>query len=306
MSDWLRDLFRDRPVWINALMAFSAFMTFIYIPWDIFWKPVGEDQEVWFGIMFTGWWAKFWAFPHWFVYAAATHGFRRRRPWICTWGAPYTAQISLGMLVWNIANFGFSLTGLFFGIIGAAPFALVAVPVGHQLVPAAEPPAAHGAVDRLVEHGGVADRMDREIRCRRFHDRAEPLASAETRNREQRRQRGDVLAMDLDQGQRSGRPAHRAIHMSVDRLHDRALAGAARAPQQGVVGRQPLGEAPRVLEQDLLLAVDAHQQIEVDPVDLGDGCRTVGGGVPDIGLGGGDVGGGGSGRGESVERFDNA
>ena len=125
MSDWLRDLFRDRPIWINALMVFSAYMTFIYVPWDIFWKPVAEDKEVWFGIMFTGWWAKAWAFPHWFVYAAATHGLRRRRPWICTWGAFYTAQISLGMLVWNISYFGFSLTGWFVGIIGAAPFALL-------------------------------------------------------------------------------------------------------------------------------------------------------------------------------------
>ncbi len=127
MNDWLRDLFRDRPVWINALMVFSAFMAFIYMPWDIFWKPVAQDQEVWFGIMFTGWWAKFWAFPHWFVYATATHGFRRRRPWICTWGALYTAQISLGMLVWNIGHFGFSLTGWFVGIIGAAPFALLSL-----------------------------------------------------------------------------------------------------------------------------------------------------------------------------------
>jgi short-subunit dehydrogenase len=127
MSDWLRDLFRDRPVWINALMIFSSYMAFIYMPWDIFWKPAAEDKEVWFGIMFSGWWAKFWALPHWFVYAAAAHGFRRRRPWICTWGALYTAQISLGMLVWNIGYFGFSLTGWFVGIIGAAPFALLSL-----------------------------------------------------------------------------------------------------------------------------------------------------------------------------------
>lgn len=63
MNDWLRDLFRDRPVWINALMIFSSYMAFIYMPWDIFWKPVSEDVEVWFGIMFTGWWAKLMAFP---------------------------------------------------------------------------------------------------------------------------------------------------------------------------------------------------------------------------------------------------
>jgi hypothetical protein len=111
MRDWLRDLFRDRPIWINALMIFSSYMAFIYMPWDIFWKPVAEDKEVWFGIMFSGWWAKLTAIPHWFVYAAAVHGFRRHRSWICTWGALYTAQISLGMLIWNIGYFGFSLTG---------------------------------------------------------------------------------------------------------------------------------------------------------------------------------------------------
>jgi len=127
MSDWLRDLFRDRPVWINALMVFSSYMAFIYMPWDIFWKPVAEDKEVWFGIMFSGWWAKLMALPHWFVYAAAVHGFRRHRPWICTWGALYTAQISLGMLIWNIGYFGFSLTGWFVGLIGAVPFALLSL-----------------------------------------------------------------------------------------------------------------------------------------------------------------------------------
>ncbi|MCP5045500.1 MAG: SDR family oxidoreductase [bacterium] len=125
MRDWLKDLFRDRPVWINALMIFSSFMAFLYMPWDIFWKPVAEDQEVWFGIMFTGWWAKLAAIPHWLVYGAAIHGFRRRRPWICSWGALYTAQISLGMLVWSINVFESSLLGILFGLISAAPFALL-------------------------------------------------------------------------------------------------------------------------------------------------------------------------------------
>lgn len=127
MRDWWRDVFRDRPVWINALMVFSAYMAFIYVPWDLFWKPVAEDQEVWFGIMFTGWSAKLMAIPHWFVYAAGVHGFRRRRPWMCTWAPLYTAQISLGFLIWNISYFGLSLTGWFVGIIGAAPFALLSM-----------------------------------------------------------------------------------------------------------------------------------------------------------------------------------
>jgi hypothetical protein len=60
--------------------------------------------------------------------------------------------------------------------------------------------------------------------------------------------------------------------------------------------------APRE-PQGLLLAVDAHQQVELDPVDLGDGFQAVAGRMPDIGFGGCDVGTGGGGRGEPVERF---
>ena len=57
-SDGLRKLLNGRPHWMNALMLFCIFMTFIYMPWDIFIKPVAVDQEVWFGFMFTGWAAK--------------------------------------------------------------------------------------------------------------------------------------------------------------------------------------------------------------------------------------------------------
>jgi short-subunit dehydrogenase len=122
MNDWLRDVFHDRPVWINALMVFSAYMAFVYMPWDIFWKPVSQDEEVWFGILFTGWWAKLGALVHWFVYAAATYGFRRRRPWMRFWGPLYSAQVAFGMLVWNVLYWG-SWTGWIVGLIGALPFA---------------------------------------------------------------------------------------------------------------------------------------------------------------------------------------
>ena len=36
-------------------MLFCLYMALVYMPWDIFIKPVAEDQEVWFGYMFTGW-----------------------------------------------------------------------------------------------------------------------------------------------------------------------------------------------------------------------------------------------------------
>ncbi len=128
MRDWLRDIFRDRPWWMNVLMVFSTYMAFVYMPWDIFWKPVADDQEVWFGLLFTGWAAKLLALPHWFVYAAATYGFRRMRPWMRPWGAAYVGQVSVGMLVWNATQLG-GLLGIAVGVLVAIPFAFLAAAI---------------------------------------------------------------------------------------------------------------------------------------------------------------------------------
>ena len=49
LRDWLNGVFVGRPGWMNALMAFCAYMAFVYVPWDFFVKPVAEDQEVWLG-----------------------------------------------------------------------------------------------------------------------------------------------------------------------------------------------------------------------------------------------------------------
>jgi hypothetical protein len=125
MSDWLRDIFHDRPWWMNLLLVFSGWMAFVYVPWDLFWKPVAADQEVWFGILFTGWAAKVMALPHWFVYGAAVYGFRRRRPWMRFWGTAYAAQVAFGMFVWSVAHVG-GVLGFFGGLVSAIPFALVA------------------------------------------------------------------------------------------------------------------------------------------------------------------------------------
>ncbi|MCG8589045.1 MAG: SDR family oxidoreductase [Proteobacteria bacterium] len=122
MRDYLHHILAGRPWWMNPLMLFCAFMTFVYLPWDIFWKPVAVDQEVWFGIQFEGWAAKLTAPFHWFVYGAGYYGFRRMRSWMWPWAAVYTAQIALGMLVWNWITTG-GLLGWFVGIIGATPFA---------------------------------------------------------------------------------------------------------------------------------------------------------------------------------------
>ena len=105
MNDWLRDIFQDRSGWMNALLVFSGFMAFVYMPWDIFWKPVAQDQEVWFGFMFTGWAAKLTAIPHWGVYAAGAYGFWKMARWMWPWAAVYTAQIAVGMLVWCLREY---------------------------------------------------------------------------------------------------------------------------------------------------------------------------------------------------------
>ncbi len=126
MTNWLQHIFEGRPWWMSVLMVFCMYMAFIYVPWDIFWKPVADDREVWFGIMFTGWWAKIAALPHWFVYAAGTYGFRRMRPWMRIWGAAYIAQIAFGMLVWTVMDLG-GLLGWFLGLIPATLFGALTV-----------------------------------------------------------------------------------------------------------------------------------------------------------------------------------
>ncbi len=85
-------------------MAFCAYMTFIYMPFDLFWKPVAEDQEVWFGIVLTGWYAKAAALPHWAVYGAGFYGFLRMKSWMHPWASLYTAQVAVSMLLWNVLD----------------------------------------------------------------------------------------------------------------------------------------------------------------------------------------------------------
>jgi len=114
----LRELFSGRPVWMNAVFVFCLFMTFVYMPFDLFWKPVAQDQEVWFGFMLTGWAAKATAPLHWAIYAAGAYGFWKMRPWMHPWAALYIAQVAIGMLVWSFLDprgTGFS---------GLVPFAL--------------------------------------------------------------------------------------------------------------------------------------------------------------------------------------
>jgi hypothetical protein len=124
MNDWLHDVFRDRPWWMNAMMVFCAYMTFVYMPWDIFVKAAEVDQEVWFGYTFTGTAAKWAAIPHWLVYAAGLYGFRRMRPWMGIAGTIYLAQVALSMFMWPILNYDFLLRFIL-AVIPAIPFGLL-------------------------------------------------------------------------------------------------------------------------------------------------------------------------------------
>ena len=72
-----RQLWRPRPVWMTGVMLFCFYMTFIYMPFDMFIKPVEQDEEVWFGVMLHGWWAKATEPLHWLIYGFGTFGFLR-------------------------------------------------------------------------------------------------------------------------------------------------------------------------------------------------------------------------------------
>lgn len=115
--------YAERPLWVNVLLAFTAFMTFVYTPWDIFVKPVAVDQEVWFGLLLTGWAAKATAPLHWAIYAAFTWGLSKMRPWMRFWGTAWIVQIAIAMLVWNLTDARGSVIG---GIASGAVFAWLA------------------------------------------------------------------------------------------------------------------------------------------------------------------------------------
>lgn len=114
---------RARPTWVNVLLVFTGFMTFVYMPFDFFWKPVAADQEVWLGIVLTGWAAKATEPIHWAIYAAFTYGFWKMRPWMRFWGTVYIAQLAVAMLVWNMLDARGHVLG---GIVSAIVFGALA------------------------------------------------------------------------------------------------------------------------------------------------------------------------------------
>lgn len=114
-----------RPLWMNALLLFCAYMTFIYVPWDMLSKPLAEAEEVWFGVLLTGWAARLTEPLHWLIYAAGTWGFWQMKPWMHPWASVYVVQIAIAMFVWSTLDERGS--GWMTGLLTALPFTILAI-----------------------------------------------------------------------------------------------------------------------------------------------------------------------------------
>ena len=95
-EDW-----SQRPWWMNLIFYFSIYMTVIYMPFDIFYKPVELDEEVWFGITLHGWYAKLTEPLHWIIYGLGAYGFWKMKSWMWPWASVYLLQVVIAMFFWN-------------------------------------------------------------------------------------------------------------------------------------------------------------------------------------------------------------
>ena len=123
---WLKHRFSQRPTWMNALMVFAAFQVFVYSPFDLLGKPMAQDVDVWFGIMFHGWAAKVGGVLHLVVYALGLYGFWNMRSWMTPWSWIYVAQMALAMLIWPIAQHG-GFLGWVMGLVSGGFFLALAL-----------------------------------------------------------------------------------------------------------------------------------------------------------------------------------
>jgi len=125
MASWWGEQLGRRPWWMNVLMIFCAYLAFVYVPWDLFCKPVAVDAEVWLGITLHGWAAKATEPLHWAIYMAGAYGFWRMRRWMWPWASVYAAQVAIAMLIWSIAHYG-GLRGWLGGLASLVPLAAIA------------------------------------------------------------------------------------------------------------------------------------------------------------------------------------
>ena len=96
-SEWAK-----RPWWLNVVLLFCLYMTFIYSPFDVVFKPLADDEDVWLGYMFTGWAAKVGGVVHWLVYGALAWGIWTMRPWGWWLGSLYATQVAIAMFVFPL------------------------------------------------------------------------------------------------------------------------------------------------------------------------------------------------------------
>ena len=104
LLEWAKKDWARRPWWMNLVFYFCLYMTVAYMPFDMFFKPVHADEEIWFGFTLTGWWAKATQPLHWLIYGAGAYGFHRMSSWMWPWASVYTAQVVIAMFVWNILD----------------------------------------------------------------------------------------------------------------------------------------------------------------------------------------------------------
>jgi len=102
MFESVKAEWRRRPWWMNLIWFFCLYMTFIYMPFDIFTKPMERWEEVWFGFTLHGWAAKATEPVHWLIYGAGAYGFWKMKSWMWPWAAVYSAQVVIAMVVFSL------------------------------------------------------------------------------------------------------------------------------------------------------------------------------------------------------------
>lgn len=118
-AEWAR-----RPWWLNGILLFSLYMTVIYSPFDVVFKPMDSDEDVWLGYMFTGWAAKVGGVVHWIVYGALAWGIWRMTTWAWWLGSLYATQVALAMFLWPVFN---GVGGWTYAVVAGGLFAIPAI-----------------------------------------------------------------------------------------------------------------------------------------------------------------------------------
>jgi uncharacterized membrane protein (DUF2068 family) len=106
MMDSFKTEWAKRPGWMNLIWFFCLYMTFIYMPFDIFIKIFTQTpsqwEEIWFGYTLRGWEAKATEPVHWLIYGAGAYGFWKMKSWMWPWAAVYCFQVVIAMAVFTL------------------------------------------------------------------------------------------------------------------------------------------------------------------------------------------------------------